>query len=117
VEDGNFHNTNNELVFSTPITVNAASSYFGHPDALEDHSKMTNLEDTVIFDDAYDDRDGGAEADYNNLETIILVNPTPLTRANKDHPKDQIIREMEQKKVNQALDDESWVEAMQEELL
>ncbi|GKG46122.1 hypothetical protein Tco_0498568 [Tanacetum coccineum] len=43
----------------TPITVNAASSSFGHPDALEYHSKMTNLEDTGIFDDAYDDKDEG----------------------------------------------------------
>nr|GEX66934.1 hypothetical protein [Tanacetum cinerariifolium] len=54
---------------------------------------MPDLEDNGIFDDAYDDRDEGAEADYNNLET------------------------MEPKKVTHALDDESWVEAMQEELL
>nr|GFD12868.1 hypothetical protein [Tanacetum cinerariifolium] len=30
---------------------------------------MPDLEDTRIFDDDYDDRDEGAEADYNNLET------------------------------------------------
>nr|GEW47734.1 retrovirus-related Pol polyprotein from transposon TNT 1-94 [Tanacetum cinerariifolium] len=30
-------------------------------------------EDARIFDDAYDDRDEGAEADYNNLETVIPV--------------------------------------------
>nr|GEV39987.1 retrovirus-related Pol polyprotein from transposon TNT 1-94 [Tanacetum cinerariifolium] len=30
---------------------------------------MPDLEDVGIFDDAYDDRDKGAEADYNNLET------------------------------------------------
>nr|GEY36782.1 copia protein [Tanacetum cinerariifolium] len=29
---------------------------------------MPNLEDIGIFDDAYDDRDEGVEADYNNLE-------------------------------------------------
>nr|GFC93588.1 putative ribonuclease H-like domain-containing protein [Tanacetum cinerariifolium] len=49
---------------------------------------MPDLEDAEIFDDAYDDRDEGAEADYNNLETVIP-----------------------------AVNDESWVEAMQEELL
>ncbi|GKA81381.1 ribonuclease H-like domain-containing protein [Tanacetum coccineum] len=75
--------------------VNAASSSFGHPDALEDHSKMTNLEDTSMFDNAYDNRDEGVEADYNNLETVLSVSPIPSTRANKDHPKDQIIREEE----------------------
>ncbi|GKG17870.1 putative ribonuclease H-like domain-containing protein, partial [Tanacetum coccineum] len=36
--------------------LDTASSSFGHLYALEDHSKMTNLEDTGIFDDAYDDR-------------------------------------------------------------
>nr|GFD44952.1 hypothetical protein [Tanacetum cinerariifolium] len=67
--------------------------------------------------DDYDDRDEGAEADYNNLETVISVSPIPFTRVHKDHPKKQIIGEMEPKKVTQALNDESWVEAMQEELL
>nr|GEZ41059.1 hypothetical protein [Tanacetum cinerariifolium] len=78
---------------------------------------MSNLEDVGIFDDAYDDRDEGAEADYYNLETVIPISPIPSTRIHKDHPKEHIIGEMEPKKVNQALDDESWVEAMQEELL
>nr|GEU89526.1 hypothetical protein [Tanacetum cinerariifolium] len=74
--------------------INAASSSFSHPAALDDFSKMTNLEDTGIFDDAYDDRDEGAEADYNNLEIVISVSPIPFTRIHKDHPKEQIIREV-----------------------
>nr|GEU95526.1 ribonuclease H-like domain-containing protein [Tanacetum cinerariifolium] len=53
-----------------------------------------DLEDTRIFDDAYDDRDEGAEADYNNLETVISVGPIPSTRVHKDHPKEQIIGEV-----------------------
>nr|GEY26524.1 ribonuclease H-like domain-containing protein [Tanacetum cinerariifolium] len=73
--------------------------------------------DARIFDDANDDTDEGATTDYNNLETLILVSPIPSTRIYKDHPKEHIIKEMEPKKVTQALDDESWVEAMQEELL
>nr|GFA15263.1 hypothetical protein [Tanacetum cinerariifolium] len=32
---------------------------------------MPDLEDDGIFDDAYDDRNEGAEVDYNNLETVI----------------------------------------------
>nr|GEX50841.1 ribonuclease H-like domain-containing protein [Tanacetum cinerariifolium] len=52
---------------------------------------MPDLEDTGIFDDAYDDRDEGAEADYNKLETIISVSPIPSTRVHKDHSKEQII--------------------------
>ncbi|GJW37159.1 putative ribonuclease H-like domain-containing protein [Tanacetum coccineum] len=114
-KDGNFNTTNDDWDFSTPLTVNAASLSFSHPDALEDYSQILNQENTGIFDDAYHDRDDGVEADYNNLETIISVSHIPSTRANKDHSKDQIIREMEPKKVTQALDDESWVEAIQEE--
>nr|GEY25508.1 ribonuclease H-like domain-containing protein [Tanacetum cinerariifolium] len=85
-------------------------------DSLND-PLMPDLEDVGIFDDAYDDRDEGVEADYNNLETVLPVRPIPSTRINKDHLKEHIIGEMEPKKVTQALDDESWVEAMREELL
>nr|GEV36395.1 putative ribonuclease H-like domain-containing protein [Tanacetum cinerariifolium] len=54
---------------------------------------MPDLEDARSFDDAYDDRDKGAEADYNNLEAVISVTPIPSTRIHKDHPKEQIIEE------------------------
>nr|GFB90278.1 putative ribonuclease H-like domain-containing protein [Tanacetum cinerariifolium] len=55
---------------------------------------MPDLEDAGIFDDAYDDRVEGAEADYNNLETVILVGHIPSTRIHKEHPKEHIIREV-----------------------
>nr|GEY03556.1 hypothetical protein [Tanacetum cinerariifolium] len=46
---------------------------------------MTDLEDARIFDDAYDDRDEGAKADYNNLETMepkkTLMDLPPRKRA------------------------------------
>ncbi|GKG48922.1 hypothetical protein Tco_0513069, partial [Tanacetum coccineum] len=44
-----------------------------------------SLENTGIFDDAYDDREVGAEADLNNLETTMNVNPIPTTRIRPDH--------------------------------
>ncbi|GJV95643.1 putative ribonuclease H-like domain-containing protein [Tanacetum coccineum] len=46
------------------------------------------------FFGAYDDEDVGAEADLNNLETTMNVSPIPTTRIHKDHPKDQIIRDI-----------------------
>nr|GEW60102.1 retrotransposon protein, putative, unclassified [Tanacetum cinerariifolium] len=71
-----------------------------------------------------------AKADFNNMESSTIVSPIPIHRVHIDHPKDQILgdpqsavqtrgwqRKMEPKKVAQALDDESWVEAMQDELL
>ncbi|GJV97267.1 hypothetical protein Tco_1548844 [Tanacetum coccineum] len=42
----------------------------------------------LIFGNAYDDEDVGAEADLNNLETTMNVSPIPTTRIDKDHPKD-----------------------------
>ncbi|GJS43713.1 putative ribonuclease H-like domain-containing protein [Tanacetum coccineum] len=70
------------------------------------------------------------EPDYNNMDPTIDVNSTPTLRIHKNHPQSQIIgksyggiltrrklKEKEPKKVSQALADESWVEAMQEELL
>nr|GFA84697.1 hypothetical protein [Tanacetum cinerariifolium] len=48
---------------------------------------MSDLEDAGIFDDAYDDRDECAEADYNNLETLISVNPIPSTKFIRNIPK------------------------------
>ncbi|GKA39883.1 putative ribonuclease H-like domain-containing protein [Tanacetum coccineum] len=127
------------------------------------HADRTNRLNTNpgIFISAYDDEDVGAEADMNNLESTLDVSPIPTTRIDKDHPKIQIIgdvdstvqtrgihkqneavlitfinkqrrtnhkdyqnclfacflSQIEPKKVTQALEEESWVEAMQEELL
>ncbi|GJZ63427.1 putative ribonuclease H-like domain-containing protein [Tanacetum coccineum] len=53
-----------------------------------------NLLNTGIFSGAYDDEDVGADADLNNLETTMNVSPIPTTRIHKDHPKDQIIRDI-----------------------
>nr|GFB08260.1 hypothetical protein [Tanacetum cinerariifolium] len=108
-QDSNGHNKNKhglsqESEYDNQERPNADSINTDTPNYADYPSDplMPDLEDTGIFDDAYDDRDKGAEADYNNLETIILVSPIPSTR-------------MEPKKVTRAFDDESWVEAMQEE--
>ncbi|GJX13405.1 hypothetical protein Tco_0205163 [Tanacetum coccineum] len=74
---------------------------------------MPALEDYSIFDFSRDDKDDGAAADMNNLDTTIQVSLIPTTRIHKDHPLDQ----EEPKKVIHALKDPSWIEAMQEELL
>ncbi|GJW78777.1 putative ribonuclease H-like domain-containing protein [Tanacetum coccineum] len=54
---------------------------------------VTPMDDTGIFGNDYDDEDVGAEANLKNLETILNVSPIPITRIDKDHPKDQIIRD------------------------
>ncbi|GJR17915.1 putative ribonuclease H-like domain-containing protein [Tanacetum coccineum] len=58
---------------------------------MPDLEDTANLQDTGIFGNAYDDEDVGAEADLNNLETTMSVSPILTTRIHKDHPKEQII--------------------------
>nr|GEX12739.1 hypothetical protein [Tanacetum cinerariifolium] len=52
---------------------------------------MPELEDITYFDD---EDDGGAEADFNNLESSITVSPISTTRVHKDHPVSQIIGDL-----------------------
>ncbi|GJS06012.1 putative ribonuclease H-like domain-containing protein [Tanacetum coccineum] len=81
---------------------------------LEDASDT--LPNDGIFNEAYDDdEDMGAVADFNNMDNTIAVSPIPTLRIHKDHPKGQISKEP--RTISQALQDKSWVEAKQEELL
>nr|GEU62395.1 putative reverse transcriptase, RNA-dependent DNA polymerase [Tanacetum cinerariifolium] len=54
----------------------------------------TVLEETGIFDDVYADREVGSEADTNNLELSIVASPISTTTMHKDHPKKQIIGDL-----------------------
>ncbi|GKD51385.1 uncharacterized mitochondrial protein-like protein, partial [Tanacetum coccineum] len=78
-------------------SVSATGQSFINADDLPTDPLMPDLEDTTnllntgIFSGAYDDEHVGVEADLNNLETTMNVSPIPTTRINKDHPKDQII--------------------------
>ncbi|GKA80834.1 retrovirus-related pol polyprotein from transposon TNT 1-94 [Tanacetum coccineum] len=77
-------NTASENINTSSPNINTASP-------IPNDSSMQSLENTGIFDDAYDDREVGAEADLNNLETTMNVSPITTTRIHKDHPIDQII--------------------------
>ncbi|GJU21647.1 putative ribonuclease H-like domain-containing protein [Tanacetum coccineum] len=77
--------------------------------------------DGVFFTNSFDaentDNEDEGVIDYINMDPTIDVCSTPTQRIHKYHPQSQIIGKKEPKKVSQALADESWVEAMQEELL
>ncbi|GJV63338.1 putative ribonuclease H-like domain-containing protein [Tanacetum coccineum] len=77
-------NTANANINNGSLNINTASLSPNDP-------SMPSLEEIGIFYDAYDDREVGAEADRNNLELSTVVSPIPTTRVNKDHPKEQII--------------------------
>ncbi|GKE48956.1 putative ribonuclease H-like domain-containing protein, partial [Tanacetum coccineum] len=90
--DGN--STNNVNVVSS--TVNAAGTEVNvvNPKTsieLPNDPNMPELEEIVYSDN---DEDVGAEADINNLDEIMPVSPIPTTRMHKDHPVDQIIRDL-----------------------
>nr|GEW73231.1 putative ribonuclease H-like domain-containing protein [Tanacetum cinerariifolium] len=95
-----------------------------------DDPNMPNLDEIVYSND---DEEVGGEADMTNLDINIPVIPILTTRIQKDHPVEQIIRDihstpqtrgmtknetnLEPTKVIKALTDPSWIEAMQDELL
>nr|GFB44391.1 hypothetical protein [Tanacetum cinerariifolium] len=58
---------------------------------LTDDPDMSELEDITYSED---EDDVGAEADFNNLETSIIVSPIPTTRVHKDHHVTQIIGDL-----------------------
>ncbi|GKD79662.1 hypothetical protein Tco_1342283 [Tanacetum coccineum] len=71
--------------------INTGSSNINTSSPIPNDTSMQYLEATGIFSGAYDDEDVGAKADLNNLATTMNVSPIPITRIDKDHPKDQII--------------------------
>ncbi|GJS07415.1 retrovirus-related pol polyprotein from transposon TNT 1-94 [Tanacetum coccineum] len=91
-KEDNVNNTNNVNAASTN-EVNAVGGKTSIE--LPFDPNMLALEDYSIFDFSRDDEDDGAEADMNNLDTTIQVSPILTTRIHKDHPLDQVIRDLQ----------------------
>ncbi|GJV59497.1 putative ribonuclease H-like domain-containing protein [Tanacetum coccineum] len=91
-KDDNVNSTNN---------VNAASTnkvnVVGGKTSIElpDDPNMPALEDIRIFDLLRDNKDVGAEANMNNLDTTIQVSPILTIRIHKDHPLNQVIGDLQ----------------------
>ncbi|GJW04425.1 putative ribonuclease H-like domain-containing protein, partial [Tanacetum coccineum] len=79
---------------------------------------MPALEDYSIFDFSKDDEDVDAEADMNNLDTTIQVSPIPTTRIHKDHPLDQVIRDLQSatqtRRMSKNLEEHGFVSTIQQ---
>ncbi|GJV28972.1 putative ribonuclease H-like domain-containing protein [Tanacetum coccineum] len=126
-------------VNTASTSVSTANPYdglsFNDPtNADQDDSEIPALEEIYnnIFNHAsYDDE--GAVADFTNLETVVNVSPIPTLRINSIHPLTLILGDPKSTvqtkskltqssgahafKISEALEDESCVDAMQEELL
>ncbi|GKB96879.1 putative ribonuclease H-like domain-containing protein, partial [Tanacetum coccineum] len=107
----------------------------------EDDSEIPPLEDIyqnstdgIFTTSSYDDE--GAVADFTNLETVVNVSHIPTSRIHSSYPTALILRDptsvvqtrskvntssgahaFVSYKISKALEDERWVDAMQEELL
>nr|GEV90214.1 hypothetical protein [Tanacetum cinerariifolium] len=119
-------------VNTASISVNTASPSRNIP-SLEDIYAVPN--DRIFTSASYDDE--GVVADFTYLETTLNVSLIPQSRIHSIHPTTQILRDptsavytrskhclfacffspIEPKKISQALEGKSWVDAMQEELL
>ncbi|GJY53888.1 putative ribonuclease H-like domain-containing protein [Tanacetum coccineum] len=133
--------TNIVNTVSTPVST--ASPYDGlsltdSTNPEQDDSEIPPLEDIyqnptdgIFTNSSYDDE--GAVADFTNLESVVNVSPIPTSRINSFHPSTLILGDPKSAvqtrskvtkssgahafKISEALEDESWVDAMQEELL
>nr|GEU38988.1 retrovirus-related Pol polyprotein from transposon TNT 1-94 [Tanacetum cinerariifolium] len=89
--EDNVNNTNNVNATSTDeVNVVSANTNNELPFDLE----MPALQDISTFNFSSDHEDDDEEADMNNMDTIIQVNPTPTTRIHKDYPLDQVIGDL-----------------------
>nr|GEW88620.1 ribonuclease H-like domain-containing protein [Tanacetum cinerariifolium] len=89
--------TNSTNTFSAVGPSNAAvsltygKSLYVNTSQYLDDPNMPELEEITYSDD---EEDVGAEANFTNLETSIIVSPIPTTRVHKDHPVAQIIGDL-----------------------
>nr|GFA05808.1 hypothetical protein [Tanacetum cinerariifolium] len=88
-----FTNSTNDFTAACPLVFAAGLNFTNSTNdfsvASPSNSAMPNLEDL-----SHNADDVGAEADTNNMESIILVSPIPTTRIHKDHPTSQIIGDL-----------------------
>nr|GEY03936.1 putative ribonuclease H-like domain-containing protein [Tanacetum cinerariifolium] len=95
-EKESVNNTNRVNAVSS--TVNASSTEVnavGRKSSIKlpDDLNLPELEDISIFADS-NENVFGAEADLNNLESTFQVSPIPTTRIHKDHPLEQVIKDL-----------------------
>nr|GEY45765.1 hypothetical protein [Tanacetum cinerariifolium] len=89
-KDDNVNNINNVNTVSS--TINVAGT--NEDNELPFDLNMPALEVVSIFNFSNDDEDDDIVADMNNMDTTIQVIPISTTRIHKDHPLDQMIRDL-----------------------
>nr|GEZ83347.1 reverse transcriptase domain-containing protein [Tanacetum cinerariifolium] len=107
---------NHQVMMERSSTINAAS--INEDNELPFDPNMHALEDVSIFDFSSIDEDDGAMADMNNLDTRIQVSPIPTIRIHKDHPLNQVIRDLQSatqtRKMSNSLKEHMFVSTIQQ---
>nr|GEW38442.1 putative reverse transcriptase domain-containing protein [Tanacetum cinerariifolium] len=88
-EDFSSNSTNRVNAANTPVTAVGLNS--------TNNTNSFNVADMPALKEivySYDEEDVGAEVDFSNLETSIIVSPILTTRVHKDHPVTQIIGDL-----------------------
>nr|GFB12000.1 putative ribonuclease H-like domain-containing protein [Tanacetum cinerariifolium] len=93
-KENNVNNTNNVNTVSSTVNV-AGINEVNVVGELPFDPDMPALEDIGTFDFSNEDEDDSDMVDMKNLETTIQVSPAPTTRIHKDHPFDQMIRDLQ----------------------
>nr|GEY85549.1 hypothetical protein [Tanacetum cinerariifolium] len=119
----NYSNNTNPFSAAGPLNTNTSPTHgklsLKVASQLSDNSDMLKMEDI----DYSDHENVSEEADFNNLETSITVNPITTKRTHKAHLISQIIGDLPSTTQTRSMtrvikdQDPSWIEAMQEELL
>nr|GFB23543.1 copia protein [Tanacetum cinerariifolium] len=98
-QEVNNNSTNLLNAVSSPVsTVGPSRALNDDEPSYPDDPSMPHLEDIyaspsegIFTDSSYDDE--GVVTDFNNLETTVIVSPTPTTRIYTIYPKTQILRD------------------------
>nr|GEV59380.1 ribonuclease H-like domain-containing protein [Tanacetum cinerariifolium] len=98
-KEDNVNSTNNVNTVSSTVNtantnrINAVGKNISIE--LQFDLNMPALEDVSTFDFSKDNKDDGAVAHMNNLDTTIQVSPIPTTKIHKYHPLDQVIGDLQ----------------------
>nr|GFA18969.1 ribonuclease H-like domain-containing protein [Tanacetum cinerariifolium] len=113
-KEDNFNNTNNVNTLSS--TNNAACT--NEDNELLFDPNMHTLDDVSTFNFSCDDEDNGTMGYMNNFDTIIQDSPVPTTKIHKDHPLDQVIRDLQSaiqtRKISKNLEEYGFVSTIQQ---
>ncbi|GJZ38690.1 hypothetical protein Tco_0585253, partial [Tanacetum coccineum] len=122
---GGMKGTEDMFVAVSTVSPYVGLSFFDPTNPYQDDSEIPALEDFyktptdgIFINSSYDDE--GAVVDFTNLETVVNY----IQKQRRNNHKDfqhclfaYFLSQNEPKKISEALEDESWVDAMQEELL